>query len=689
MTLLGLEVKTSLGGVTAADFDEEAKEVYIVAVMEALQDTAGVQLRRSWLVISSVTDITGDSDDDEGQRRRLMSRIFSFPSTSKSSKNKPFVVPPDDVMIGRFIRERGRVRVLSAGVEVTLEISYIAQAVCSSCESHDMTQNFLMNAFSRNDVVRAVEGNLKASNSSLSTATVQGVEFGDQIVLASPTYAPTEAPPSDFFDPALLSILVVVPVLAYLSYEYVNHKRRLKEKEKHDEEMKDKIKMKSQVFYDEESGLFSLGPDPAGPETVPAAAGGGAGGAIGRNSMLRGILPMFKRSRKRRVAPDSVEAMVAYTNMEKYQTNWLYKVAPDPVDLPQEESKHCSGDDPNWQDAFDILVTQVARGEFKDNIKAFISEVATDALREETHDQKMQKKSTIASAHMLNDFTCSAMYSEIIESLVLETHAEECEDAEKDYRAALAAITVFKEFRLECIEAIALECLAEESDEAHLLNQAAVAAQVVLKESYRELVNETAARVLLEEQLAQSVSHEAVHGLLLWIVEEEHDSGHFAIPDMATLSLHARQHRTQMGTHSTAASSSVMEYNDSSGTSSIGALRVSSASLETSTSTVSSLTASAGSGMSVDDYHSHVMRAADTHIRRKVAYHKRMLAEKREARSRAKEDARATVRNTSSASSYLRKKAGHKDPEEERKEATRAKAVGMSSYLAKRKEPGR
>ena len=76
-----------------------------------------------------------------------------------------------------------------------------------------------------------------------------------------------------------------------------------------------------------------------------------------------------KRSRKRRVAPHSVEAMVAYSKMESNRTNWLYKVAPDPASLRDrsEEAKHCSGDDPTWQDAFDILVAQVARGEFKES----------------------------------------------------------------------------------------------------------------------------------------------------------------------------------------------------------------------------------------------------------------------------------------------------------------------------------
>ena len=59
-------------------------------------------------------------------------------------------------------------------------------------------------------------------------------------------------------------------------------------------------------------------------------------------------------------------------------------------------------------------------------------------------------------------------------------------------------------------------------------------------------------------------------------------------------------------------------------------------------------------------------------------------AEKKEAKVRAKEEAQVAVREASSTSSYLRKKAGYVSPEEERQEAKAANAKTLSTYLSKK-----
>lgn len=666
-------METSLAGVTAADFDDEAREEFVQAVIDAMQSSAGVQLRRGWVNITSVVDV------EAVERRALsLSPSLSLQSLSLSSSldlaNTVTAALWGSASSGQGEEEKEKWRVLNAaGVLVTFDVEYIAETICFSCADHDMTAEVLKTAFSRNDVARAVESNLQATSSALGGAVVQGVGFGAQAVLASPTFAPTPSPELDAFDPTVLAGLVVIPVVAYLLYEYTNHKRRKREKAQFEEEQKVKVEMKRSVFYDEESGLFSLGPEPAGPEQVAsgvakknrttASAGAGAG---------EGVLPFsfsgVKRSRKRRVAPHSVEAMVAYSKMESNRTNWLYKVAPDPASLRDrsEEAKHCSGDDPTWQDAFDILVAQVARGEFKESVGDFVADVAMESLREEKHEQRLQRRSAIGSKSLLSEFKRGDLFAAVVEEAAREAWEEERAEAEMNYRAAVVTIPVFKEFRVCFVEEIVAECLAEEVEEATLLNRAAVAAQVVLKQAYREHIEAIIQEVLVEESLAEALCDEAVHALSICLVEEEHDSGHFAMPDAAT--------RMHPASPSTATSSLTTTTSSASSSLSGGALSAGEAGTGT------------GAGMSVDDYHAHVMEAAGTHIRRKVAYHRRMINEKKEAKARAKEEAQAVVRDVSSASSYLRKKAGYVPPEEEKLEARTADAKTLSSFLS-RKNP--
>jgi hypothetical protein len=409
---------------------------------------------------------------------------------------------------------------------------------------------------------------------------------------------------------------------------------------------------------------------------------------------------MSCRNKKRKVNPESVQAMLASNWMKASKSNWLYKVAPQPEKFLEhdEESKYCSGEDPSYQEEFDQLVMKMTRKMFKECTKEFVEDAVAEALKEERYDQALDKKASMAADVMFKEFLRSrvvkglildtasqsvkeetvesavlaefkdelvrellveesleaAVVAEVrhnmmrelwiedsIESLVImgfkrelatECLAEEHRDVELDGHAAVSAGPLFIAFRSEEIFGIALECMQEEEHEAALDSQAADVAGAVLKQLYRDLSIELAEETLTAERLFDNLSREVVQELCLGIAEGELDVGEYVVPE------HDEEKHGDLSA-----------------------------------------------------YHDHLSREADQYMRRKLAFARSKIDDKRFARIRAKEKVTADTKvsndssqRTSSASSYLRKKAGYVEPGVAKAEMRVRDARGISSYLAKK-----
>jgi hypothetical protein len=191
VTVVTVSVQTTLSGVTADSFTDEAKDDFKGALVDAMMSVSGIQIRKSWVVIKSVVDVA---------RRSLLQGGVGLGENQSATSN---------AMSSRYHH-----RQLSSGVSVDYDINFVSESVCSSCATANDAADLVQDSLADNAVASTMTNTLSTTSTALASAAVTGTvsEVTDIIVTTpAPSAAPTEEPS---MHPGVISAITAACLIA-------------------------------------------------------------------------------------------------------------------------------------------------------------------------------------------------------------------------------------------------------------------------------------------------------------------------------------------------------------------------------------------------------------------------------------------------------------------------------------------